>query len=214
MVAPPARSPSASAMRDEAETGGSTRPRASALSSSTNVWLKLSEPPLLRVDRRSRRRTSSRSSRRNCTLIDAANTDAPVTRATPISTGAAVRAVRFGLRCTLPRAIAPVTPRHRCTGAPSRRAIGRAITGPSSKTAANSKAMPTASRMPSAPTSTATIVPTPTAAQPIAAATRPRNRTGSFERSCQPSPPQAAPDRRRSPGRSRRAGWRPCRQRS
>ena len=29
-----------------------------------------------------------------CSLIEAANTDAPVTNATPMSTGAAVRAVR------------------------------------------------------------------------------------------------------------------------
>ena len=78
-----------------------------------------------------------------------------------MSTGAAVRAVRFGLRCTLPRAIAPVMPRTASTGAPSTRAIGLAIAGPTSSTPANTRATPTPRSSASAPASTATIAAAP-----------------------------------------------------
>ncbi len=134
----------------------------------------------------------------------------PVTSATPMSTGAAVRAVRRGLRCTLPRAITPVTPRAFATGAPSTCAIGLASTGPSSSTAANRNATPTPSRIASPPAITITIDATPITERPPP----PRRRRA-------PSPPArarrrssrppAAPARRRWPGRARRAARRPCR---
>ena len=133
--------------------------------SSTNCWLKLTEPPLVELTTYSAR-TVEPIVARSWALIEAAKTVAPVTRATPMSTGAAVRAVRFGLRCTLPRAIAPVTPRTASTGAPSTRAIGFASAGPTSRTPAKTRPMPTPSSNASAPAST-----TPIAAAPSATAT-------------------------------------------
>ena len=200
--------------RDEAEAGGGAHLGQGVRARRRTPWLKLSEPPLLRVDHVVADERPSRSCARSCTLIDAANTMAPVTRATPISTGAAVRAVRFGLRCTLPRAIAPVMPRQRCTGAPEhagdRLGHHRAEQQHRRRTAS---AMPTPSRIPSAPTSTATIVPTPSAAQRSRRSpARAPNRA--LERASRSSPPRAVPGRRRSPARSRRSGWRRCRRRS
>ena len=132
-----------------------------AFTSSTKVWLKLSAPPLVELMTYCPRNCLPTVSR-NCSLMELANTAVPVTNATPMSTGAAVRAVRVGFRWTLPRAMVPVTPRRRSTGVPSTRAMGLAITGPAS----NTPTITTTTAMPrnteSAPATTATMRAAPT----------------------------------------------------
>ena len=107
-------------------------------------------------------------------MIEAAKTLAPVTSATPMRTGAAVLAVRRGLRWTLLRDIEPAMPRTCCTGAPRTRAIGLAITGPSSNTPTKIATTARPSRIESAPANTLAIAAIPSAMNTAAAITRPR----------------------------------------
>ena len=91
----------------------------------------------------------------------AAKTVIAVTSATPISTGAAVRAVRFGLRAAFCRAIAPVTPRSFSIGRPRLSATGFAIPGPMMSTPANTKSTPIPSKTFDAPAAVAVMAPAP-----------------------------------------------------
>ena len=64
----------------------------------------------------------------------AAKIDTNATSATPIMSAAAVTAVRAGLRVEFSRASRPLTPARRCSGAPTRAAIGRTSCGLNSAT--------------------------------------------------------------------------------
>ena len=74
--------------------------------------------------------------------MDAASAVTAVTRATPMSTGDAVREVRFGLRAEFCRAITPVMPRKRAAGLPKNNATGRAMIGPRTMVPMNTNKMP------------------------------------------------------------------------
>ena len=80
-------------------------------------------------------RKSSRNAPAPEDLTEAAKMARKLTRATPIISDDAVRAVRFGLRIAFWRAIAPAVPRNRASGAPRAAATGRARTGPRTDTA-------------------------------------------------------------------------------
>ena len=73
---------------------------------------------------------------------EAPNTVMNTTRPTPIIRADAVADVRLGLRVAFSRAMVPVMPRRRGSGAPSRRLTGRAPTGPSTPTPRNTTAAP------------------------------------------------------------------------
>src|SRR3954451_14576779 len=78
-------------------------------------------------------------------LIDAASTEMPATSDTPIIKAAAVRAVRLGLREAFSRASVPVMPLTLGSGQPTKRATGRAISGPRTKTPMKMAGIPRAS---------------------------------------------------------------------
>ena len=78
-----------------------------------------------------------------------------------MSTGDAVRAVRFGLRALFCRAIVPVTPRNCCAGLPRNSATGRAMTGPSVMVPENTNKIPSPSHVLLAPFVTAVIAAAP-----------------------------------------------------
>ena len=80
-----------------------------------------------------------------------------------MSTGDAVRAVRFGLRALFWRAMVPVTPRNLSAGFPSSNATGRAITGPSVMVPEKTNRIPSPSHVLLAPLVTAMIAAAPSA---------------------------------------------------
>ena len=80
-----------------------------------------------------------------------------------MSTGEAVRDVRFGLRALFWRAMVPVTPRNFSAGLPNSNATGRAITGPSVMVPEKTNRIPRPSHLLLAPLVTATIVAAPRA---------------------------------------------------
>ena len=92
-----------------------------------------------------------------------ANEANAVTSATPINTGAAVRAVRFGLRAAFCRAMPPVTPRIFRIGRPSVKATGREIPGPMMRTAVKTNSTPRPSTPSGASFAAAVIATMPSA---------------------------------------------------
>ena len=92
-----------------------------------------------------------------------------------MSTGEAVRAVRFGLRAEFWRAIEPVMPRKRAAGRPKNSETGREITGPRMMVPMNTARMPTPRRTVSAPAMTAatTAMPMPIVMNPATVRLRP-----------------------------------------
>ncbi len=108
-------------------------------------------------------------------LMLAASADTAVTSATPISTGLAVRAVRFGLRTLFWRAMTPVMPRSFAAGVPRKRPTGGAMTGPSTIVPPKTKRMPSPSHDVPSPPITAPMTPRPRATEqsPIQVRVRP-----------------------------------------
>ena len=80
-----------------------------------------------------------------------------------MSTGDAVRDVRFGFRALFWRAIVPVTPRNFSAGLPNSNATGRAITGPSVMVPEKTNRIPRPSHLLLTPLVTATIDAAPNA---------------------------------------------------
>ena len=76
------------------------------------------------------------------TLSDWAVTEMNPTRPTPIMSADAVVAVRLGLRMAFSRAIRLATPPKRAIGHPSSRAIGPAVTGPTTVNPMNTRKAP------------------------------------------------------------------------